>query len=211
MRLIKLLSFIFCLFLIFSCEKDKNPTSAGNGRIEFPMDIGSSWIYSIIDEAYNSYTGSTEITYDTVDVKIINSTILPNGNKAFIWQYKFRDSSDSIFVSQSFDTLYFYYDKKYLNIKFGLVFPLKQNKEWQLSTSDYKVFLKDTLNSPVGLFTEVFQIKEYSVRVGNTAGYNEYFIVPQIGIVKYKYEIFTTVSEINHKSVWQLLFYQIKN
>ena len=88
---------------------------------------------------------------------------------------------------------------------------MKQNKEWQLSTSDYKVFLKDTLNSPVGLFTEVFQIKEYSVRVGNTAGYNEYFIVPQIGIVKYKYGIFTTVSEINHKSVWQLLFYQIKN
>ena len=211
MRFIKLLYLLFCLFFIFSCQKDKNPISAENGEIEFPMNIGSNWKYSVTDTIIHTHPVSMEILYDKVDVKIIDSKVLSNGNKAMIWQYNYRNTIDSIFVSQSFDTLYFYNDDKYLNIQFGIIFPLELNKKWQLSTSDYKVFIKDTLYTSIGLFTDVFQLKEYSVRVGNTTGYNEYFIVPQIGIVRYKYGIFTTLSEINHNSEWKILSYNIIN
>ncbi len=208
---------IFCMSLILSCEKDKDPISSSSEvssdtvTIDFPMEIGSSWRYSIIDTAHNIYTGDNEVFYDTVDVKIIDSTVLPNGNIAKIWQYQFRDRIDSVFVAQSVDTLYFYWDNTYLVIKLIILFPLEVNKEWQLSAFDYKVFLTDTLFSPAGLFTDVFQIKEYPTRLGNGVGTNEYFIVPDIGIVKYKYGIGSTTSNIIHKSKWQLLSYNVIN
>jgi len=199
---------IFCISLILSCEKDKNPISSSS---EVPMEIGSRWRYSIIDTAYDIYTHNFEVLYDTVDVKIIDTTVLPNGNIAKIWQYQFRDRIDSVFVAQSVDTLYFYWDTTYLFIKFAILFPLEVNKEWQISFFDYKVFLTDTLFSPAGLFTDVFQIKEYPARIGNSFGTNEYSIVPDIGIVRYKYGISVTITQINHKSKWQLLSYNVIN
>lgn len=207
---------ILCISLILSCEKDKNSISSSSEissdtvTIDFPMEIGSSWRYSVIDTAYDIYTHNFEVLYDTVDVKIIDTTVLPNGNIARIWQYQFRDRIDSVFVAQSVDTLYFYWDT-YLAIKLAILFPLEVNKEWQISLFDYKVFLTDTLFSPAGLFTDVFQIRQYPAGIGNSFGTNEYSIVPDIGIVRYKYGIGDTIAHINHKSKWQLLSYNVNN
>jgi len=205
--------FLFSLVFIFSlgfisCKKMNEPDYNNPGKSQFPMSVGSVWEYAIVDTLIHTYTGETEIHHDTVDVTIIGTTTLSNGKNAAIWQYKFRNKIDSLFVFLSDDSLIFYDDDEYLTIKFGFMLQLQANNEWELSAINYKVFLKDTLQVPVGLFVKVYHVEEYE-RQGNVIGWNDYFIVPKIGIVKYHYGTFFTISEINNNIEWKLLAYSI--
>ena len=197
-------------FVVFGvyCDQNVNPISTNHKTFQFPLTVGSSWKYSIIDTVVHTYTGEKEIDLDTVQVTIVDSTVI-NGKKATIWEYKFKDKTDTLFAQLSGDTLLFYAaDAKYK--KFGFILPLELGEEWQLPAKDYKVVAVRDLQLPAGLFKNVFVVREME-RQGNAYGFNEYFVKSDVGIIKYHYGTFVTLAEINHKTKWELLSYRIAN
>lgn len=212
-RLISTLLVLVSFLFVISCEKTKEPISSNTEEppkvSHFPLTVGSSWKYAIVDTLIYTYTGETEIHHDTVDVTIIDSTILPNGENAVIWQYVFRNETDSLFACLSNDTLFFYdTDGNHLVLKFGFVLPLQVSNEWEFLLLDYRVFQKDSVQVPAGLFVDVFHVRERE-KQGNSIGWNDFFIAPKVGIVKYRYSTIVTLWEVNHKIGWELLTYQI--
>ena len=206
--------FAFTLIIIFfwgmtSCQKITEPIEKDKRASQFPMSVGSTWVYSIVDTVVYTYTGKTEIFYDTVKVSIVGFTNLPDGKEATVWQYQYRDTVDTLFVNLAGDTLLFYQKNgDYLLLKSGFILPLQVDKQWQLSVFDYWVEQADTVQVPAGVFINVFDVLERP-RVGNVVGLNHYFIAPQVGIVKYYSGTFATFAEVNHKIEWKLLSYTI--
>ncbi|GAB4363741.1 MAG: hypothetical protein Kow0042_01870 [Calditrichia bacterium] len=203
---------------LFSCKKISEPIlpnqpdtySPPPPRIsQFSLSIGSFWNYSIVDTLYYTYTGKYEVYYDSLTATIVGSTVLPNGKSATILHYQFQDRVDTMYAIVTGDTLLFYQmHSGRLVGSFGFILPLEVNKEWYLMGFDYKVYSSPPLEVPAGLFKHVIDVREY-VRMGNAYGWNSYFIAPEVGIVKYKYRIFVTLSEVNHMIQWALLSYSI--
>ncbi len=197
------------LLRITSCQKITEPIEQVKGASQFPMSVGSTWEYSIVDTVVYTYTGQTEVFYDTVKVSIVGITNLPDGNEATVWQYQYRDTVDTLFANLAGDTLFFYQKKgDLLLLKSRFILPLQVDKQWQLSVFDYRVERADTVQVPAGVFINVFDVLERP-RVGNVVGLNHYFIAPQVGIVKYHSGTFSTFSEVNHKIEWKLFSYTI--
>ncbi len=209
MQKLRIISIVFvCLVFGISCNKIENPLSSTDTGFQFPLTVGSSWKYSIIDTLVYTYTGQREIHYDTVQVTIIDDTVL-YGKKATVWEYKFKNKTDTLFAQFFGDTLLFYTTDP-LNKKFGFVLPLRLNAEWQLPAKDYQVVAIKDVRVPAGLFKNVFVIREFE-RQGNAIGYNYYFVKSNVGIITYHYRTFVPLFEVNHITKWELLSYLITN
>ena len=211
MQYIKILFLIFCLSLIFSCEKDKNPISSDIEKMQFPMKIGSTWEYEITDTTYSYFFGdSMQINNGILNVKIVNSIILDNGKKALIWEYNFQNNLDSLYVLRSEDSIIFYQNKKYPVQTIILVFPLSVNKEWELIDCDkYKVLSKDTLNLPIGKITDVVKVEQNYACEVEAGLVNNYYIRQDIGIVKYHSNYMNILYGIKRNKEWILKSYSI--
>lgn len=143
--------FIFLIvigtLIISSCQSENNPISPNLKEEEFPMAIGSTWEYNVTDTTtYYFFTDSIKINNGILQVSIVGSTFLENRGKAIVWQYKFQNNLDSLYVLNTSDTTFFYSDKRNLTPIFSLIFPLEVNKIWQLSNcSKYEVLDKEIL------------------------------------------------------------------
>ena len=188
MRFANMLCISFCLLLLFSCDKNKNPITPNIKKIsQFPMEIGASWNYEFTDTTYYYHGDSMKIENGILHVKIIDSTILDTGKKAFIWQYEFQNNLDTLYSLYSGDSILFYPNKQTSEPKIIFLLPLTVSSEWEWTFCDkYKVLSKDTLNLPAGTFTNVFHVEQiYNCEI--EAGLlNTYYINPGTGIVKYQ-------------------------
>src|SRR4051794_40109636 len=83
-----------------SCHKDTITLMPNIPASEyFPNTVGDKWIYNVYDSA--------NVKMDEVSVEITGTTILPKGEHATIWIYKYPDHIDTNFVFQSGDTIEF--------------------------------------------------------------------------------------------------------
>jgi hypothetical protein len=212
MRFIKFWFSVLCISLIFSCEKEKNPISANIGHVSFPMKTGSTWEYEISDTIfYTFFADSMRINNGILKVKILNNIILGNGKKASIWQYNFQNTSDSLYVLSSGDSIIFYQNRKYPFPKIILVFPLSINKEWEFTECDkYKVLSKDTLSLPIGKINSVVKVQQNFTCEIEAGLVNNYYIKQNIGIVKYYSNYFNAHYFLNEHEKWILKSYSIK-
>ncbi|MFH1526750.1 MAG: hypothetical protein ABIG69_08885, partial [Bacteroidota bacterium] len=136
--------------------------------------------------------------------------ILTFGKKAIIWQYKFLNNFDSLYVLRSGDTTLFYYDKRFLAPKLVLIFPLEINNKWQLSTCvEYEVFGREIINLPLGAISNAFNIRESHSCEGEAGLVNNYYIEPYVGIVKYNSDYLNIHYSIKRKIEWNLKSYSI--
>ena len=212
MRFKRFLLLILCISLIFSCKKDKNPISANIRHMSFPMKTGSTWQYEIIDTTfYTFFKDSMRINNGILKVKILNSIVLGNGKKALIWQYNFLNTLDSLYVLSSGDSIIFYQNKKYPDPKIILIFPLIVNNEWQFIECDkYKVLSKDTLSLPIGKITDVVKVQQNYTCEIEAGLVNNYYIKPNVGIVKYYSNYFNAHYFLSEREKWILKSYSIK-
>jgi hypothetical protein len=211
MQYIKILFLIFCLSLIFWCEKDKNPISTNIGHLPFPMKTGSTWEYEITDTTFYTYfADSMKINNGILKVKILNSIILGNGKRATIWQYNFQNTLDSLYVLSSGDSIIFYKNKEYPDARIVLIFPLSVSNEWERVECDkYKVLSKDTLNLPIGKITDVVKVEQNYACEVEAGLVNNYYIRQDIGIVKYHSNYMNIHYGIKRNKEWILNSYSI--
>ena len=211
MRIKKFLFLFLFVFITFSCKRSNNPVSPNNEQMTFPMKTGSTWEYEITDTTFYSLRDSMQTNNGILKVKILNTTILGNGKKAFIWQYNFQNTFDSLYVLSSGDSIIFYQDKQYPYAKTILVFPLSVNNEWKFTECDkYKVLSKDTLNLQViGKITDVVKVQQNFTCEGEAGLTNDYYINSNIGIVKYKSNYFNAHYSFSKHERWVLKSYSI--
>ena len=211
MQYIKILFLIFCLSLIFWCEKDKNPISTNIGHLPFPMKTGSTWEYEITDTTFYTYfADSMKINNGILKVEILNSIILGNGKRATIWQYNFQNTLDSLYVLSSGDSIIFYKNKEYPDARIVLIFPLSVSNEWERVECDkYKVLSKGTLNLPIGKITDVVKVEQNYACEVEAGLVNNYYIRQDIGIVKYHSNYMNIHYGIKRNKEWILNSYSI--
>ena len=212
MGFIKFWFSILCISLILSCENDKNPISANIGHMSFPMKTGSTWEYEVYDTTfYTFFADSMKTNNGILKVKILKSIILGNGKRAVIWQYNFQNTLDSLYVLCSGDSIIFYQNKKYPDPKIFLIFPLSINKEWEFIECDkYKVLSKVTLSLPIGKITDVVKVQQNYTCEIEAGLVNNYYIKPNIGIVKYYSNYFNAHYFLSEREKWILKSYSIK-
>jgi hypothetical protein len=91
---------------------------------EFPMEVGSHWVYHVID----TVSGDE----DTVDVTITSEQIDSAGKTVTVWQYSYRNDvfqSESVFVSALGDSVWFSYGPSGTPYQ-TIIFPLSTGKVW---------------------------------------------------------------------------------
>ena len=204
----KIFLIILGALALLSCQKQSNPLSVETEVPAFVKNIGAIYQYAVTDTTlFIFHADSLQISNDTATVAIIGYTVLPDGRKAFIWQRTFKGETDSILVTVSRDSVFFESRNGYFASDLALVFPLQNGKSWKYSFFDFSVAALKRLRVPAGTFKNVFAVKQVVKRIGNTFGYNEYFIDPQVGILKFLSRISSTMGETNHRIKWELINY----
>ena len=201
--------FLIGALILSSCQSSENPISSILITEEFPMTIGTTWEYDVIDTTYYYFfTDSITVNNGILQVSIVGSTVLKNQVHALVWQYKFKNNLDSLYVLKSGDTTLFYSDRNNSEPNLSLIFPLKVNKKWQLSDCrKYMVIDKEILNLPLGMFKNTFNIRENNSCEGEASLENEYYIVPNIGIIKYQLAYQNIHYSIKRIREWNLKSY----
>ncbi len=203
-KIILALSFL----VILSCQRNTNPLTSDNVELLFPTTIGTTWTYSFVDTTfYIFYPDSFNVETDTIHVEIVNNKLKSNGKKEIIWLLESKNVRDSLFLTFSSDTLFFYTNSKYFTKELVLFFPLKEGKKWKYFAYDYEVSTIDRLNLPFGELKDLLVVEQLLKRIGNSSGENIIYIKPGIGIVKFVYHLSTTMGDTNHRKEWQLLDY----
>ncbi len=197
----KFLLFSLAALMVISCnKKNENPIETIPQQIDyFPNTIGYQWTYSVYD--------STLQQSDTLTVTIVGQTILSNGDKANIWQYKDSGKTDTNYVTRHADTIRFYYNYlPDLILKDIFVFPFIVGKYWHgiNSFDTCKIIADKNIQVYAGDFNAMELEKKLT---GPNYFLYENIWFAQVGIVKiYKEEFnFAPVT----KTTWELIKYNI--
>ena len=194
---------LLCGINFVACENDKI-TEHQNHLSEIPLTVPSMWVYSVYD--------SLDDTSDTVHVEIVGNATLSDGNPSTVWQYEFKDSTDTLFVGHSGDTVTFYLDKQYLeNQKIMFIFPLQVGNSWGRQYLDtVTVLTRDTVEVPAGTFFNSYVVQQRSL-IPNDLSISKYWIKPYIGIVQMFEVVAVTVAQPypQAKNEWELISYHI--
>ena len=70
----------------------------------FPNMVGDRWRYLVIDTTIHVNQDSSSTQY-FVEIAIVDTTKIPDGITATIWQYKYPDHTDSQYVYRTGDTI----------------------------------------------------------------------------------------------------------
>lgn len=196
---------LLCCINFVACENDQI-TEPQNHSSEIPFTVGSEWMYSVYD--------SLNSASDTVKVVIVGSASLSGGTPATVWQYEFRDRSDSLFVGHSGDTITFYFDKQHLqNQKIMFILPLQVGSSWGTQYRDtVSVLTKGSVEVPAGTFYNSYLVQQQSL-MPNDLSVFKYWIEPYIGIVRMFERVAVTVDWPYPQAVnmWELISYEIAN
>ncbi|MBI1807171.1 MAG: hypothetical protein HYR76_08995 [Ignavibacteria bacterium] len=123
----------FALVVLFwittlSC-RESSAILPSSPSMVFPHGIGTRWTYAIYDSLARSL--------DTASVRVVDTTRLPNGTPAFVFQYTYTSNIDTQLVSFLRDTVVFYSRSRSPYSTFGLVFPLEVGPGWGTSFVDF--------------------------------------------------------------------------
>ena len=205
-----LLIFLSVLFVFIACRTNNNPIAPAPEPVEFPLTVGSVWEYVITDTIfYLPYGDSMVVNNRIMHVKIVDSTILKNGKKAVILQYDFTTKFDSLYAYRSGDTIYFQNKMEALP-EFILIFPLNVGKEWERRSCDfYKVLSKDIVILPIGKISDVINVEQRYLCIGEVFITNYYFIKSDMGIVKFDTYYLNIRHPVKRRVVGSLNSYSI--
>jgi hypothetical protein len=191
------------ILLSGSCSKSHTlPQSYNTG---FPNNLGTSWKYKIYDSVNNQT--------DIVDITVIGTTKLDNGQDAAIWKVaSLLFGVDTNYVTSLQDGIRIYTNK--LNTAYPskrYIFPLSVGNSWtsQSSFDTSKVVTKSAIFSMAGIFNEGYKIvRDFRTYPGFNHTIEEEWLVPDIGMVsRYYYEVSTGSVQ---KEKWDLISYIIK-
>ncbi len=192
------------LMLIFStvfigCNKKNNQIENINGSEYFPNAVGDYWKYKYFDSLNNSTS--------FVEVNIVDSKTLPNGQAAKVWLFKFAGNVITNYVYQIDDTIRFL--NVYLEIVDTYVIPLSINNKWEnsflfdsIQVKQQETFILNKMN-----FGNSFLLNE------NAYGFNYYlrrveWFCPNIGMLTKTRKEYSFGYLDN--SYWELVEYQLK-
>jgi hypothetical protein len=168
---------------------------------QFPMGIGSRWIYAVRDSVANRS--------DTIRVRIIGTTDFPGERRASMWLYRSRSSVDTQFVVRAGDTISFYRSRSPESVVAVFVFPMLPGRSWSVippGTMNVRRIL--TAFVPAGRFRHSFEVNSRPA-VRNSIGGTTYTLVPDVGIVRMQIASVNTLDEQRENTLWQLLSWKI--
>jgi hypothetical protein len=203
------LFFLCSLFLLFaSCSK--LPTTAVESVIslnDFPTKQGTKWEYKLTDLVKN--------TSDKLTVTILENVVSSDNKSVNIWQYRYSDHTDSLYVSVLSDTISFFYgvviDGKIVlaNEEIKLVFPIKEGNAWDSQMGQTNVNSIEYIPIPINTYelipTAAFNITQYPSHWANVGGKNQFFISTDLGIIKFDNGIFNT--DRPYHTIWELKYF----
>jgi hypothetical protein len=199
--------FIILLLLIAACKKKQEPALLP----DFPNETGDHWRYK-----YTNQPGA--ISY--IDVDIIGTRIMPDGQSARIWVYNSAYGPDTNFVvidgqvAKVYGDIYWSVTPPFYEIR-HYEFPLQVGAFYAYPVPPiYRDSSKVAENSPVtvpaGTFNNTFKISKTRGYTFNSWTQDTIWYTPNIGMTKCK------IGEYNLgpaalNGVWELTEYNLKN
>lgn len=218
--------FFCCIILVFAfgCRKSNNNNNSGNQNATdiFPNKVGDTWVYLVNDTTVYAFSGqgNTVAQYNmTISVidsiqlpESIHGIQLPKGIEANVWVYNYPGGTDTNYVFQKGDTIFFFkinqISKSYAR---QYIIPLSLHNSWQYTVGGLgEVAVDSQADIIVGQnhFDNVFHI------YGNGGMPDEGFSVEEwiennVGIIK-RYLQTDGTSGANHFTKWSLVSYHLK-
>jgi hypothetical protein len=191
---------MFVMLLGFSSCKETT-TETTIQPFDFPLSVGSTWTFATYD--------SISLARDTVEVRIIGTTQVSNGMPATLWRYKYTNRVDTLIVARYSDTVVFY---SHAHAPM-LLFPMKVGNAWGRQLVDTFTVASEmlvSLPSRLGAIIayHAFIVEQKSLLPNDYSSF-EYWVVPNIGIVKMLQQDFVTVELTRTNITWTLLYNSI--
>jgi hypothetical protein len=199
--------FLILLFLVAACKKKQEPPSAL--LPDFPNEIGDHWRYR-----YNP--GSGPFIY--IDVDIVGTRIMPDGQSAKIWLYKYLSYTDTTFVvsdgqvAKIYGNIYSSIPPPYYEIM-HYSFPLQVGTIYAYPVPAYyrdtsKVLENSPLTVPAGTFNNTFKISKTREYIVNSWTSDTIWFAPTVGMIKSKIgEYDLGPAALN--GIWELTEYSL--
>jgi hypothetical protein len=177
--------------IIFLLMYDGREQGMRQHKEQFPNRVGDHWRYKRMEQG-------NKASY--LDVDVIDSMELPNGEIAHIWVYHYPDGIDTNYVSSQKGEVkiyssYFNYCNPCTGImpleKMKYVFPLSVGKTWTVDREygdTIKVINQTELNINNISYPDTYILinnRNESVRIGNFLNRDTIFFTPYIGVVKF--------------------------
>ncbi len=199
----KKINYLLIAIIVFAsgCDKVNSPNVTSFVLNKFPTKSGTYWFYEVTDTVKN--------INDILKVSILGNTTLSNDKAVTIWEYRYSNTVDTLFVAIDNDTISFYQGTKssfFERLKF--VFPIEESKSWGTSVGEASVTSSRYISVPA-VRSCAYEVTIYPSLVGNSGGSDIYFISPGLGIIKYIGSIYNTFSSDYHYTVWELKAYHI--
>lgn len=198
---------LIAMTIISSCQKQVD--SPANVISEFPNEVGNHWRY-LYTRAVNQQ--------DTIDVDIVGTHVLPNGQAAKVWAYKFqfsnypitRDTSYVVADSQVVKIYLYAYGSYYETMRYQL--PLSVGEMWTIP-QNFKdstwVLGNYPVTVPGGTFRNTFELKKERDYVLNSWTNNKIWFSPQVGLIKFDQSEFS-LGPVTGNGLWELLEYSLQ-
>jgi hypothetical protein len=191
---------IICLFLA-SCRKEASNRASTSEY--FPNSIGDKWTYKYVDSVNNNSV--------FVDVTIVGSTILFNGQNAKIWTYAFPNHVDTAFVYQVGDTIRFL-DRGF-STHYTYVTPLAPGSLWR-TNPDYvydsiKIIDNRSLYANGETFSNSFLLYQVG-RLPNDFWNSSEWFCPYVGMVTKNERDNLTITNEHTNISWELVSYNLR-
>ncbi len=195
-----------CLGILFylllpGCKQLDEPLLS-EGVVSFPLRPGALWQYMVTDTILN--------IHDTVEISIPSTITAPNGQLAWLWRIHSPGNSDTLYIVVSKNRLNFYADAHLQYLRIILDYPLNVGKKWETAFALYQVVSMESVTLDARVVDNVTRIIQTPQHIGNEVGANEYWVQPDVGLVKMVDGVWTTVDmESFHHTEWNLLSYHI--
>lgn len=129
----KFLILFLITIAVYACKDSSTNNSASSEFTvdQFPLTVGSTWMYDVYD--------SVAMKRDTLNVRIAGNTKLSDSTPATIWEYKYTQRTDTLYVTHATNTVFFYpsssttYTGKPLP-QYELIFPFVSGNHWTTRT-----------------------------------------------------------------------------
>jgi hypothetical protein len=180
------------------------PGIAGRRKMassHFPMTAGSRWVYAVHD--------SVRHHTDTLSVRILGATRLPDGRNAMMWRYRTRTFTDTEYVVRSGDTISIYRTPERSSVRAVFAFPLVAGRSWTvIPPGSMTVVRLLTTATPAAVFRHSFEVIARPA-VRNFVGETTYWLEPHVGIVRILVRSVDTINNQEENTLWELIAWTI--
>jgi hypothetical protein len=192
------LAFMCIAMLSCSTTTSVSPSKSTTAGIEqFPMAIGDSWRYAVVDSLHG--------TLDTVSVEV-ESPNSANRQFSSMWVFKGNSYEDTMYVLVENSSVMMYEDPLSSLPDFTITFPLVEGASWGKGPDTTTVYSETSVAVPAGTFDDAFIVDRHAVSFNYRLD-SEQWIVPDIGIVRWHKKEFNLGPAVNQR--WALIGYEL--